>query len=438
MRFLLLLSLLSIPRLTFAEDWKPSANADFKTNALYYPQQISATQGHEERLSVRAPMGLRYKKNWRARVTPLAEFSPGNSSPTERDYLEMQEAYLQWQSLPVTVLAGLNTVSWGATDVFNPLDVINQHIYYDPLQSEKRGAPMLMIKTDFSPLQFEAIYIPKERRTLLPGVKSRWLPRDVYKTRSLGTSFGPVRLNLPSTMDYSYSEDKTLDHALINNFGFRTQLALSGVDLSAIAYDGVAATPAVGIKTATLTATSVYAGQDLIFDVDPAVGLQATFYRERVFGASAVVVMGDTLLKTEAAYTHVVSKRTDLPDHVEEYVMGLERNLNIFKDGVTALLQGTYVRNSLGDDGAATSLSRMFDKSATLGLRYAPEKWSIVASGLYDIKYKGKLGHFEVARKLSDPVEIKLTCDILAGKQETPIGTYRKNDRFIAGLVYHL
>ena len=63
-------------------------------------------------------------------------------------------------------------------------------------------------------------------------------------------------------------------------------------------------------------------------------------------------------------------------------------------------------------------------------LRWAPdETWTVLASYLNDTKFKGDLWHGEATYKITDGWRAKLSADLLDGGTETPLGTYKRNDR---------
>lgn len=81
-------------------------------------------------------------------------------------------------------------------------------------------------------------------------------------------------------------------------------------------------------------------------------------------------------------------------------------------------------------DTNSVSLSRMFDRAGMVALRWTPgEKWTVLASALRDFHFVGNLFHAELGYKVADGWKIDLTGDVLGGASETPLGTYKRNDR---------
>ncbi|NUM88175.1 MAG: hypothetical protein HUU37_03135 [Bdellovibrionales bacterium] len=434
MRHLLLLAALA--SLAAKAEWKATQGGELEVGASRWfkgavgadPEQFRPTVGTRVTGTFRNSSGLRFRLN------PLFRADPKSPSKREQWFADPQEAYLQWQGLPWTVQLGWNLHAWGDTDVFNPLDVVNQRNFWDPLRSEKLGSPTILVKHDFESFFVEGLYVPKQRRSMLPGEKSRWMPQNVYRSRSVGTGFGPGRIVLPSLIRYQYLDPVELDSALEHNFGVRFKFRLPGFDWTVAGFDGAAPTPMVNLRQITATATSLV--PELTFVVDPDIWLQATWYRSRMAGTSFVWVLGDFLVKGATAVSKPKGERRDLPPRTWENVLGLERTLYLGDQSLTALFQATWVDRQDQLDTSSVSLGRMFDRAFMGGLRWAPtERLSVILSRLRDTRFKGDLTHAEASWKLADGWNLKLAGDALSGAAETPLGTYADNDRALASVT---
>jgi len=439
----LVVGLLCVPFCSSAKaEWKGSANFDATAEGLYW---TSGTVGPDSRNirgigTVKIPASLRYNRSLRLRVQPLVQWDPDNPSKNERYYQDLQEGYLQLQSLPWTLQAGYNTQTWGDTDVFNPLDVVNARRFFDPFRSEKMGAATLLAKYEWEKVFLEALWIPEQRKTLVPGSNSRWLPRDVYKSRSFQESTTVGELILPNDLTYDYQAAIEQDRALSHNFGARAKFRFPGFDCTIAGFEGASTAPAVNIRFVSYTIDPIKPGDTTIrAHVDPGTGLtlRAIYYKTRMVGTSFVWVAGGFLIKGAAAYTKVISRlpASLLPRDSQENVLGLERTFSVGSGTLTALAQGTYIQHKERMDSNSISLSRMFDKAAMAGIRWAPtEKFTVQASFLYDLLYTGHFEHLDLGYKIADGWNAKLAGDLLGGKTGTPLGTYDRNDRLTISL----
>jgi hypothetical protein len=435
-------------------EWKGSVNVDATASGIYWTngQLPPDTHAFRDIYTLRIPTTLKNGRALRFRFQPLVEADPQNASPVdpqhpdrnERYFWDIQEGFVQLQSLPWTAQIGMNVITWGDTDVANPLDVVNARRYYDPMRSEKLGAPMVLVRHEGEKILAEAIYIPWQTETLVPGESSRWLPRDVYKSRAFeGESVGngtflSGTVNLPSQFKYHYGKKAVLNAATRDNFGARVKLRLSGFDWTLAGFQGAAPAPSVNITDIPSATLVLVPGTNTAdFNVGPDVYLQSLFYKNRMLGTSFVWAVGEYLIKGASAQNHVVSElhgsvANRLPKDSWENVLGVEHTFPAGKGTLTALVQGTYVKRDEKLDTNSVSLARMFDRAAMLGLRWAPsERWTAVASVLWDIQYKGNLEHLEASYKLADGWAARLAGDLLDGRPETPLGTYKRNDRIL-------
>jgi hypothetical protein len=419
-----------------ASEWKFSANGDLKFLGNRWSAATMGPDSEQYRGVAQAkfPTTLRRGRSFRIRALPLVQWDPQSPSSKERFYWDFPEAFLQYQNLPWTIQLGLNVHTWGDTDVFNPLDVVNPRRYWDPFQSEKIGTPALSVKRDFGDLFLEALYIPQQRKSLVPGEKSRWLPRDIYRVRTFAGFGTPTRLILPANLNYSYTDDVEVDKALSNNFALRAKFRLPNFDGTLMTYRGASPSPDVRPRFVSGSVVSI-AGGETTFQADPNFVLQRAYYPVQVSGLSFTWATLGILVKGAGAYTQVRNQRFDLPARVWESVLGLEKSLSLGSGSLTLLAQGTSVNRGDALDSNSVSLARMFDRSAMGALRWSPsERWTVTASLLRDLKFKGSLWHFEAGWKFTDGWRADISGDFLSGRPETPLGTYARNDRVTASL----
>ncbi|MGZ3693294.1 MAG: hypothetical protein ACXWQO_03760 [Bdellovibrionota bacterium] len=422
-----------------AADWKYSLNGETELTGLHWQNSVGPdTKKNRGIINQKLPMAVKYGRQWRFRLLPIAQYDPSNVSKSERFFWDVQEGYLQFQSLPWTFQVGMNVFSWGDTDVFNPLDVVNQRRYFDPMQSEKLGAPTVLVKREFEKFFIEALYIPKQRKTLLPGEKSRWLPRDVYNSRSFSVLGYHAILNLPASgVNYRYQAPEERDNALDNNFGTRIKFRFPGFDWTLAGFQGTAPTPAVKpTEVGLLTVQQILSPTDAIFNMEePNLTLKAVYYKARMLGTSGTLVAGDFLIKGASAYNAPVKPASDLPAKSLDNALGIERTFSVGKGTLTAIIQGTYVKRGDRVDTNSVSLARMFDRAGMAAFRWSPtESIAVLGSYLRDTRYKGTLVHSEASYKIADGWRGKVSADFLSGPTETPIGTYARNDRVTLSL----
>lgn len=261
-----------------------------------YPQTLTSAVNHEFYI-LRDQIHYEYKfdDNVSFRVSPVLQADPFNNSSSERYWADLPEGYFQIKSLGSIgkslggFVVGFNTFTWGVTDVYNPLDIVSARRWEDPLNSEKLGAPSVSFHTEIAGVSIQGIYIPFQRKSILPGDNSRWLPRTPFQAQT-GLFEGQVATVLPPpTLDYQYLDDQTLNNALTNNFGVRLETHLPSLDLSFVAFDGAAPLPATDLN---LTGTVTDVSDQIMIASGSLIGISPVYYRQFVGGASATYALG--------------------------------------------------------------------------------------------------------------------------------------------------
>lgn len=375
-------------------------------------------------------ISVRAGKSWRMKISPYIYSDPVSLSTREKFFLDINEAKIFRRFGDLSLDLGINQVSWGVTDVYNPLDVVSPRRLFDPLNSEKRGVPSLTVSYETGDWRLQALYVPVSLDTVLPGETSRWLPRDVFVPED-----PEFEIQLPSDLRYSYTASESVEDALKNGFGGLIEKRGSGVDLLAIFYQGPSSSPSI---LAIITGEYIPRNPPNrpIFRADPDVQLQPIYYQRRTVGLGAVYTLETAILKFAATYSDKVAERNDLPGWNQSSVLGWEQNFPIFESTLTLLVQGTY---GLHQDDAGNSISsfeRIFDRSLLLGLRLSTSTdWTATGAVLYDFSSLGGFAQVRLENRVSDGISASLQGDFIEGERGTTLGTYRRNDRLTAGLT---
>lgn len=413
-------------------DWKPRFESQISFKPAYYPASVgddipqvqSALEGTFE-------FSLKPRKWLRFKLAPTLYADPLAKSAREQVFFDVPEAYLDSRVGEWSFQLGLFSQTWGVTDVYNPLDVVNARRYFDPLNAGKRGAPTVELKYDTGTWSAEAFYIPIQFPSILPGENSRWLPREIVVNR--GSDFAQAQL--PENLRYSYRGDEVLDRALDNNFGGRFEYHGTGFDFSAVFFQGTPTAPAI---FPDVTGTVISVSPEIIVQLDPDVRLTPTYYTRRTVGGSVVVPLESSIIRLAGASSDRLSSRSDLPGWSQSAVLGLEHNIAVSASTLTLLLQLTYAQHEEQADNSVTSIDRIFDQSAMLGFRLATSgDWTYSGAGLYDSIGKSWFAQLKAETKVTDGLTAFLSAEIIEGPAETPLGTYRKNDRVSLGTTLY-
>jgi len=377
-------------------------------------------------------LGYKANKDLKFRLAPYFYSDPSSTSPSEQAIFDLQEANVDFHHGDFRIKTGINSIAWGVTDICNPMDVVSARRYTDLLNAEKRGVPSVELLFDNGPWLAEAIYVPVNFPSIMPGENSRWLPRDLVYDRDTPQAV----LTIGNPFQYHYAENAARDDAFHNNFGFRLEHHGSALDIQAIFFQGSPTAPAILTPLLLDNASSIIGQANLIaYEVT----LQPVYYLRRTVGLGAVLTLDTTIIRFAVSNSDRMNNEGDLPGWAQAAVLGVEKNFSVWDSTLTALLQATYGAHEDQDDNTVTSLDRVFDQSWLLGLRLATSAdWNFSAAGLYDSLHQGGYIQVKMEHKLRDGLLGTLASDWIDGGSGSPLGSYRINKRVIAGLTVSL
>ncbi len=415
--------------------WKTNVSDQFNFTPTYYFEDLqNSTSQWSTFIREQVDVTSKPTRDLKLKLTPVVFSDPSSPSVPEQFSFDVLEANVDYRLSNFRFKVGMNSVSWGSTDIFNPLDVVSARRYTDFLNIEKRGVPSVILTYDDGTWLFEGIFVPVQQISILPGDKSRWFPRDIAYAG--GNNLAQVYFSNPFA--YQLVGPAVDNNSLQDNFGFRAEHHGSGLDLTAIFFQGAPSAPAILIPNVLATASYLAPqGQPKVVIANQAF-LQPVYYLRQTVGASAVVTLSTVIIRLAAAYSdRILDPNPLLPSWESDIVLGIEKNFSIGKEGtLTALLQGTDCNHGDPPGDLVTSINRVFDQSYLLGLRYqASPTWTYSLAGLFDVRYNDGYATAKFEHKLTDGLTSSLEYDWLDGSAGTPLGTYRKNKRVALGLV---
>jgi hypothetical protein len=371
----------------------------------------------------------KHKLNKKLRVQwrGYALSNPDSKSAPENLYGDLPEAFFEWKApADFKLKLGMNTVNWGVVDVSSPSDVVNPSAFFHPLRLLKRGSPMIDLAWNKEVIGFEAIYIPRQQKSLLPSTDSRWLPRKLL----LNLSYAGDKILLPDFIEYQYTKDEILDHALDHNAGLRLSSHLGSVDLYLMHFEGAAPQPKVRPKI------TINSGPSGTFAASPVV-LRPLYYRVRTSSLGAVYAGEKWIFRVESAYQHSISQDPLIQPWAWSSVAAIETNFNLGSSTLTVLGQYYYAQNPQESDNLITSTYRLFDRTGVLGFRWpVSETLLLTGSVLYETKTRGKFLMAGFEQKLSDVLRWGMGWRDFSAEVDGLLKTYDKNDHANLELIY--
>lgn len=418
----------------------PSFGLSGKLESLteYFPTNLRGpTSMVTPRLGLELDQDGKMNRHFRYSFKGTFQSNLASKYQPENYFADLYEAYVEWKpTRKFKTLIGWNTVNWGVLDIYSPMDVVNQHTYFDPLNTQKRGAPMVNLQWKPHGWEMSAIYIPFQAKAIFPADDSRWLPRSSLSNVNFNFNGEQGMAQMPPSATYDIRNPVTLNSALNNNFGFNIVKHWDWLDLHALYFNGAASTPSflLDITNAPVTGLS-----PLTVQLQNPVVLYPLFYRTQTsaFGFSAT--LGDVILRGESSYTSTVTPPS--PYSVMPWTwqsgIGLEKNWEIGPYTVTQIVHYYYGKYPTQSDNLPSSGYRLFDNSGMIGFRWAitDEKF-FYGSILYNINQQGFFWIAGYQQKLTDSLQWDISWRDISAAKDGLLKTYDKNDHAVMDLVY--
>lgn len=405
-------------------------SGEIRSEGHFYIEELPApTRTTDGILQGTFELDVKFNNRSRMHFKPVVRSNLSTSEKPEQLFLNAQEAYWEIKTEPVKIRLGSNTYHWGVLDGYSTMDVTNGRVLYNPLSSDKRGAPSIHLSSDWDWVQAQALYIPRQARTLFPSADSRWLPREVL----INASTAEQTILLPSTFNYFSPGYQELDQALQNNFGVKLDSRWNDFDFSVMYFEGASITP----QTRILFSADVVSIDPDILQARTDIGLIPVYFKQQTSALSTTWTQSAFVLKLESTYSKSSSKDSILPPWSWQNGLGVEIPWNFGEVGTTFLIQTYYGENEDALDNLISSSSRLFDRSVLLGIRCSfSTETTLTSSFLYNYRDESSYGRLQFDHKWSTHWKSSLTLDALQGTANTLLGTYDKNDRAILTLSY--
>lgn len=375
------------------------------------------------------------RRNFKFKLKVVGEFlvtepdGIGLNRTGSPNFLEDEEAYVEYRRGEFRASAGSKILRWGLVDFFDPLDQLNSRRLERPLRAQKRGEWMGWFSWERTSRRgswgIEGFVVPERRESLLPSVRSPWLPRQLYVPNLPQAEF-----ELPGSLEYRYLPSTERDEARHWNGGARLLWRPGTSELSLQWDQGASGLPAL---QPTVTGTVVALSPRTRIRADSLIELREVYYREQHYGATLVQPLpGDFLLRTQIAKTEPLASGRTLARDRADAALAVEKNLGLPGWGsLTIIAQG--FRNWLADDSGGNdiaSFSTLFDRAIAAGLRWAPSETSSISAGaLHSLSATGATVYLaSAAWDLSDSLALAFDWTIFSAPPESAIGPFDGND----------
>jgi hypothetical protein len=412
---------------------------DFKATVENFPQSVPGNVN-----STDFPIGWTLRSE--SRLTDDTKFvfksfvqtEPSNASISEEFMWDFPELLVkskfdsEWGTAILKV--GQDVYSWGVMDVVNPLDFVNSRNYSDPIHPRKLGAGVLDCAFSSESIDFQILYIPWARSPELPGVNSRWLPRQVYT--STGSS-GGYQLLLPSSPQYSYAGITSLDQANLNNLAAKINLRLLRSDLAFYYYNGISDVPLI---SPNVSGTLVQLYPLRTIQINSGINLVVQDFRQEIYGASFVVPWSSWQWKAQYSSIQPWGAAQSLKGNTQSWIGGIEKSWDVgLAANLTTVVEYSSNQHNSYSSNDLMSASHFFDNNWIIANRFSwLDRNSFTFAYSLDQIYWFSLEDLQFERRISDSLKWDLRATLLDGPSSAPLGSFINNKNISSDLIWSI
>jgi len=337
------------------------------------------------------------------------------------------------------VQAGTFIRAWEGTDGLNPMDIATMKNLRDPLNIEPLSSPGITLAGGEGFFTCEALYVPKQTPSRLPGTTSPFWPR----TNNLPLEKDSVQLLMPDQPAYEFLSRETLTKAMDHNYGLRLQLHGQKWDFSVAGFEGAAQVP---LLEPVISGDLVETDPKTVIQMNNPIQIRAIDYRRRTVSGLLVYTFDSWILRLASRHDQPMGVNDDLndwssgqtqkqllPTWSDQSIVGLEHSTTIGDQ--TVILVAQYAYGVTPQSSGLLSVQDLFANAFLYGARWPLNDLTTVNFfGFYESTHHSTYNRLLLQRKISDPSLIEFSIDLLRGSTDSLLGILK--DQSQAKLAY--
>jgi hypothetical protein len=277
-------------------------------------------------------------------------------------------------------------------------------------------------------ISFEALYVPWQTPSRVPGEKSPWWPRSTILPVENNTSV----LYLPQQPEYVLIDRVDADQSKNHNYGGRLQLHGKRWDVSTAYFEGAAQIP---FLQPDLNVTIIATSPQFIAQASNPIGVRPIDYRRRTVAGAFVYSYDTWIFRAASRYDHTLTSNPIITGWSDQTVTGIEKSFNVWSQNMVLILQ--YAFGDREDTSGVASSTELFRRAVLYGMRW-PIRDGLVLSfgGFYDDKTFSNYHRLSAKQKLNGSSNIEVSGDRFEGPAQSLLGIWSHENRASFAYTY--
>ena len=396
---------------------------------VFLQHQTSPVPQAETSLQIELEEHQVFWDSWKIKAEPRVRLSSAprmTDSPIDGD---LRDTLIEKKfSSYLHVQAGSFIKAWEGTDGLNPMDIASVRNYRDPVSADSIGSVGVALGGSFSEhFTWDALYVPWQTPTRLPGSNSPWWPRQT----SLPLEANNAQLLLPTGgPQINVDHHETLNRALNDNIGGRAQFHGGSWDISAAMFEGAAQIP---IFQPIINGDLIATVPKQIIRMSNPVEIRPIEYRRRTYAGSMVNNQQSWIFRLAGRYDQPIGNTPLLPGWSDQVVAGVEKTFNIHSQTVVLVTEFAYEDQAAASETILSSQDP-FRRAILMGVRLPySDDLLFYASGLMDVQKSSSIARINVQKKFGGHWSVEGTGEWIRGNDDSLLGLWKNQSRVIAG-----
>ncbi|UII26524.1 hypothetical protein LVD15_25045 [Fulvivirga maritima] len=342
------------------------------------------------------------------------EFRNDISNP-DRNRIWTDELYISYKAKNYDLHLGKKIYTWGSTDFFSPVNIVNPIDYSDLLDTDNETIRVYSanIKYYWNNFYLDAVFMPVFQPTVIPPANSPWYPELPTSLYVEGEQHIPIRYT-------SMSSEPIENDIRSSQFAVRLGGSAGSIDFNLNYFKGYDDIPFFH-KNMQLTSDTMN------------IAITEKYHKLSMIGIDFSTVVGGMVLKGEYAYNNQEAPADQdwyMGSSYHYAVIGIDKNVSDIVGEADLFFTMQYIYQHINTDYEVNSFNynHIFQNALMTNFDLAfNQRLKLEATSVYDFKEEHYVIIPEISYKPEGSLIFQLKTYLTGGNSQSLYGSYDNN-----------